>query len=245
MTNIQFHSDRDSLAESVARQFIESGVDAIQKKGIFSTALAGGSTPKAAYELLSSSEFATQLDWSKVQIFWGDERCVPPDHPDSNYLMTYETLIKKIPIPAENVHRIQGELEPSEGAKKYEEEIRTYLGETPQLDLVLLGMGDDGHTASLFPGTKPIYENTKLAAATYVQKLSSWRITLTPVMINQALNITFIVAGANKAQTLRQVLEGKYNPNVYPSQIIHPIAGSLTWLIDDAAGQYLERYKTK
>jgi len=239
MKHIKFHSNPGSLAESVVRQFIKLGEDAILKKGIFSTALAGGSTPKAAYELLSSREFATQLDWSKVQIFWGDERCVPPDHPDSNYLMTYEALIKKIQIPAENVHRMRGEFEPTEGAKKYDKELRTHLAEIPQLDLVLLGMGDDGHTASLFPGTQPIYENTKLAAANYVQKLSSWRITLTPVMINQARNISFIVAGANKAQTLRQVLEGKYNPTVYPSQIIQPITGNLNWLIDDAAGQYL------
>ena len=136
------------------------------------------------------------------------------------------------------------ELEPLEAADKYDQELHAALGEPPQLDLVHLGMGDDGHTASLFPGTKAISENKRLAAAHFVQKLNSWRITLTPAMINQAHNISFIVAGANKAQTLRQVLVGKYDPNVFPSQIIHPIGGSLNWLIDEAAGQYLEQYKS-
>ena len=244
MKPIQIFPDPASLAESAAHQFIELGNDAIQKKGVFYTALAGGSTPKATYTLLGSKEFAPQLDWSKVHIFWGDERCVPPDDPDSNYLMAYQALIKKIPIPTKNVHRMRAELEPLEAADKYDQELQTTLGDPPQLDLVHLGMGDDGHTASLFPGTKAISENKRLAAANFVQKLNDWRITLTPVMINQAHNISFIVAGPNKSQTLRKVLEEKYDPHVLPSQIIHPTAGSLTWLIDEAAGQSLKLDKT-
>jgi 6-phosphogluconolactonase len=240
MKNIQVYPDPASLAESAARQFIELAKDAIERKGTFSASLAGGSTPKATYELLASREFASQLDWSKVQIFWGDERCVPPNHPDSNFRMAYEALIKNVPIPGENVHRMPGELKPLEAANKYDTELRTQLGDHPQLDLVQLGMGDDGHTASLFPGTKPISETTMLVAANFVQKLKSWRITLTPVMINQASHIVFIVSGSNKAETLREVIQGAYRPDVYPSQIIHPIAGNLTWLIDEAAGQYLE-----
>jgi 6-phosphogluconolactonase len=154
-------------------------------------ALAGGSTPRAAYALLATEEFAARVDWSRVHVLWGDERCVPPDDPDSNYRMAREALLDKIPIPTENVHRIRGELPPDEAAAAYQAELEAVLGAGGRFDLVLLGMGVDGHTASLFPGTAALHEGERWVVAAFVDKLSAWRVTLTPVVLNAAAQVTF------------------------------------------------------
>jgi 6-phosphogluconolactonase len=174
-----------------------------------------------------------------VHIFWGDERCVPPDRPQSNYRMANETLLSRVPLPAENIHRIRGEDEPKLAAAAYEELLRGFLrGES--LDLVLLGMGDNGHTASLFPGLPGVTETVRWVLAQYVEVVSMWRVTMTPVVINAARHVRFLVAGAEKADRLRDVLEGPAQLEVLPSQAIQPTRGELRWLVDAAAAARLE-----
>jgi 6-phosphogluconolactonase len=240
MVDIQISSNANQLARKAAESFLEVGNQAIRENGRFSVALSGGSTPKAAYQLLRSPEFSAKIEWSSVHIFWGDERCVPPDHPDSNYRMTKATLLDHVPIPETNIHRMRGELEPQEAAAANEKDLKQFFGDSPHFDLILLGMGIDGHTASLFPGTAAIHEENRWAAAHYVDKLSSWRITLTPAIINRAKSIIFLISGESKAQPLQRVLHGRFQPNLLPSQIIAPNNGTLTWLIDEAAASLLE-----
>jgi len=204
-------------------------------------ALSGGSTPRATYTLLASDEFAARVDWPRVHVLWGDERCVPPDHPESNYRMARETLLDKIPIPAENVYRIRGELPPDQAATAYQAELEAILGTIGRFDLILLGMGEDGHTASLFPGTAAIHEQTRWVVAHYVDKLSAWRVTLTPVVINAAARVTFLVSGAGKAERLREVLDGPHQPDVLPAQIVRPTGGRLLWLADAAAAVHVRQ----
>ena len=247
LEGVEVYPDARQLAHAVADHFVLLSSEAIASHGRFAVVLAGGSTPKAAYALLATEEYATRVDWSRVYIFWGDERCVPPDHVDSNYRMAREVLLDHVPIPESNVHRMRGELEPGQAAGEYEAALRTFFfprsgdrkaeGETlvPSFDLILLGMGDDGHTASLFPGTAAIHEQTRWVVAHRVEKLDTWRITLTPVIINAAANVTFAVSGAGKAERLRQVLNGPRQPDVLPAQIVNPDGGRVLWLVDQAA----------
>ena len=213
-------------------------------------ALSGGSTPRDLYALLASPEFAAQVDWTRVHFYWGDERAVPPDHPDSNYRMTQEVLLSRVHPPPENVHRILAELPPADAARAYETTIHETLfqspdrqgkdppGKYPRFDLVLLGLGANGHTASLFPHTAVLHEATRWVAAEYVEEVKMYRITLTAPAINAAENILFLVAGADKAVTVRAVLYGEYRPEELPAQLIRPSAGHIVWLLDrDAANQ--------
>ncbi|HEV7665993.1 MAG TPA: 6-phosphogluconolactonase, partial [Chloroflexota bacterium] len=175
-----------------------------------------------------------------VHIFFGDERCVPPDDPQSNYHMAYETLLSKVPIPAQNIHRMRGELPPEEAALVYEEELKTFFGtEPPRLDVIILGMGDNGHTASLFPGLTAVHEQRRWVVAEYVAEVGMWRITLTPLVLNLAREALFLVAGSNKAEMLRRVLEGPFDPSALPAQIVRPVEGDVVWLIDAAAAASL------
>jgi 6-phosphogluconolactonase len=252
LRDAEVYPDAERVANAAAGHFVTLAREAIADRRRFAVALAGGSTPKAAYSLLAKDEFATRVDWSQVHVFWGDERCVPPDHADSNYRMAREALIDRVPLPVGNVHRIQGELEPSQGAADYEQTLRLFLHSPsgvrgaeasvlpPRLDLILLGMGDDGHTASLFPGTRAVHEQTHWVLAHYVEKLEAWRVTLTPAVINAAANVTFVVTGSAKAERLRQVLTGPYQPDVLPAQIVNPVRGRLRWLVDAAAAASLE-----
>jgi len=240
MKTIHISDDSFDLAHKVCEHLVGLCQQAVREKGLFTLALAGGSTPKTIYQLLAGSHYTSQVTWSKVQIFWGDERCVPPDHPESNYRMGRETLLDHISIPAANIHRMEAELDPSEAAQRYEDTLLGVLKDPPRFDLILLGMGNDGHTASLFPGTSALDENIHWVAANYVSKLSSWRLTLTPGTINQAQNIAFIVAGESKAFPLQQVINGKYLPDIYPSQLIKPHQGNLTWFVDKLAAKLLE-----
>ena len=234
------YPDADHLARAAAEHFATLAAEAIAARGQFTVALSGGSTPRAAYALLAAEE----VDWPRVHVFWGDERCVPPDHLDSNYRLAREALLDHVPLPAGNVHRIRGEINPEQAAADYERTLRSFFARRPEeptarFDLILLGMGEDGHTASLFPGTAALHEQTRWVLAHYVDKLRAWRVTLTPVVINAAAQVTFIVAGAGKADQLRQVLAGPYQPDALPAQIVRPTDGRLLWLTDEAVVAHL------
>ncbi|GAB4576251.1 MAG: 6-phosphogluconolactonase [Anaerolineae bacterium] len=240
MSMVRTVADASALAEAAAGHFALMAEEAIAKRGRFAVALSGGSTPRRMYERLAQPELAERIDWLRVHVFWGDERAVPPEHPESNYRMAHEVLLSRVPIPAQNIHRIRGELAPEEAAKTYEAELRQFFSRdqrpvSSRFDLVLLGMGEDGHTASLFPGAAAINETDRWVVAYYVEKLQAWRITLTPVVLNAAAQVTFLVSGAEKAARLRQVLYGPYQPQALPAQIIRPAHGRLLWLIDEAA----------
>jgi len=243
LDGIEIYPDATHLARAAAEQFVALAGTAIAARGRFAVALAGGSTPRAMYALLATEEFAPRVNWACVHLFWGDERCVPPDHAQSNYRMAGETLLDHVPLPKENIHRIRGEIEPAQAATEYERTLRAFFSApgapSPCFDLILLGMGADGHTASLFPGTAAIRERERWVVAHYVDRLSAWRITMSPVLINAAANVTFLVAGEGKAERLRQVLTGPYQPDTLPAQIVQPHSGRLRWLVDAAAASLL------
>ena len=242
MNDVTVFDDSDALIEAAARHFVELAHEAITANGRFSVALAGGSTPRGLYTLLATPEYSAAIDWSRAHIFWGDERCVPPDHADSNYRMARETLLDQVPLPPGNIHRIQAEHEPEQAAASYERELCVFFepaaaeyGCNPRFDLVLLGMGTDGHTASLFPHSTALQQSDRLVAALYVGSLDAWRVTLTARAINAAANVTFLVTGADKADRLRLVLDGPHRPQDQPAQLIQPSNGALRWLVDRAA----------
>jgi len=245
---LEIFRDREALVQAAAEKVVRFGTEAIKMRGMFTVALSGGSTPRPLYSLLANEKSAWSIDWSRVYLFWGDERCVPPDDRESNYRMVRESLLNDISIPSANVHRIHGEQDPKLAAAGYERELRSFFGSTgvdgpPRVgfDLVLLGMGENGHTASLFPGLPAVTEKVRWVMAQFVEALSMWRITLTPVVINNAEHVFFLVSGADKAERLRDVLEGPIQPEVLPAQVIKPEHGQLLWLIDDAAAGRLKR----
>lgn len=244
-------ADAAELAREAARRFADLAVAFTNDAGRFTVALSGGSTPKAMFQILAEKPFADSLPWRSIYFFWGDERCVPPDHAESNYRMANETLLSKVPVPRENIFRIPAEDEDHErAAVNYSETIRQFFKpvgaapgaepDSPRLDLVFLGMGADGHTASLFPGTTALCADGGVTAANYVDKLQSWRITLTADAINRARNVIFLVAGADKAPALKEVIDGPRNPKQYPSQLIMPSHGALLWMVDEAAAKLLQ-----
>ncbi|GAB1538359.1 6-phosphogluconolactonase [Scytonema sp. NUACC21] len=244
--DIQVVANAEEISFKAAEEFVHRAQEAIQARGIFTIALAGGSTPKSLYTLLASdtASFRERVPWNKVHFFWGDERHVPPDHPDSNYRMVKERLLSQVPVLPENVHRILTENpDPGTAANKYEQVLQDIFalrqGQLPRFDLVLLGMGPDGHTASLFPGTNAIHEHIHLVAAPWVEKQNTYRVTLTPPVLNNALYTIFLVSGAEKAETLRAVLEDDPDPDRFPAQIIRPKQGRLLWLVDRAAARLL------
>lgn len=234
--NLRVYEDKKQLAEAAAQDFAEKAAEAIASSGRFAVALAGGSTPKATYELLAA-EYVDEIDWANVHVFFGDERSVPPDDEDSNYRMAREALLDHVPVGS--VHRMRGEILPDEAAMQYEEELRVFfgaLGEPPQFDLIQLGIGDDGHTASLFPNTPALTVTDRWVAQNPVPKLETVRITLTLPVINAAKAVSFLVAGEGKAEALKEILEGNADPREYPSKLVRP-TGELTWMVDrEAAG---------
>ena len=223
------------VAKALADVFVECGKDAIGTRGRFAVALSGGTTPKSAYQLLASPPYRSALDWSNVEVFFGDERCVPPDDSQSNYKMAHEAFLETVGVPEANVHRILGENDPVDAAIAYRTELVNVLGQNPAFDLVMLGMGPDGHTCSLFPGSDPLEDDASLARAVYAPSQKQWRVTLTPRAINNARSDVFAVEGEAKARTLKQVREGPYDPSKLPSQIVAPNDGRLIWLVDRAA----------
>lgn len=244
---VQVLVDADEIARVAADEFVRHALEVVRMRGLLTVVLSGGSTPKKLYSLLASEadSFLARVPWDKIHFFWGDERHVPPDHSDSNYRMVYEAMLSKVPVPLENVHRIKAE-NPDAGkaAGDYERVLYEFFQsvtiQLPRLDLVLLGMGPDGHTASLFPGTNAILEQKYYVVANWVQKFNTYRITLTLPVLNNAACVIFLVTGEEKAETLRLVLQGKYQPERFPAQLIRPTNGSILWLVDQAAARLLE-----
>jgi len=240
--DVRVYAGAPELARAAREEFVAAARAAIAAKGTFSVALAGGNTPKLLYESLADSP----IDWGKVQVFFGDERCVPPDHPGSNYRMAREALLGRVPIPEGNVHRIRAEIQsPSRAAFEYEAELRKTFAidpvSAPRFDLVLLGMGTDGHTASLFPGTAAVSEKDRLVVAHWVPRLDSQRITMTLRVLNAAELVMFLVAGEDKATAVRAVLQSGTTENALPARLVDPLDGRMVWMLDRAAAEKLER----
>jgi len=231
--------DARALTDRAAELVIAAATTTIAAAGRFTLALSGGSTPRALYARLAEPAQATRMDWGRVHLFWGDERCVPPTDGSSNYRMANEALLSKVPIPPANVHRIHGEDEPRAAANAYETLLRSCFAGAATFDLVLLGMGSNGHTASLFPGLTALDETERWVAAELVPEVGMWRVTLTAPAINAAARVLFLVAGRDKAATLRDVLSGPRDPRRLPAQLISPSPGRLTWLVDEAAAAEL------
>ena len=239
-------ADGVAVAQAAADLFVTQARAAVAQGHDFRVALSGGSTPRRFHALLAASPLREQVDWARVQFFWGDERCVPPDHPDSNYRMARETLLDAVPVGPQQVHRMRGEDDPAQAARSYEAELRQVFGvgpgmgagELPRFDLIYLGMGPDGHTLSLFPHTAALGVTDRLVTANVVPQLNTTRITFTTPLANNAALVAFLIAGADKADALAEVLQGAPNPQQYPSQLIAP-AGELRFIIDTAAAAKL------
>lgn len=234
--------DAAALSHAAALYFTEAATQAAGELGRFAVALSGGSTPKALFSLLAGDEFRGRIPWAQAHFFFGDERCVPPDDPQSNYRMAREALLSRAPVPAANVHRMAGEdPDPQRAARRYEEELRAFFGQgLPRFDLVLQGLGEEGHTASLFPGSPVLEESERLVAAPYIDKLHAYRLTLTLPVLNAAARVAFLVEGKNKRAILAQVLYGAATPPL-PAQRVRPREGTLLWFVDEEAGADLPR----
>ena len=234
-----------AMALASARLFANKVEQAVASRGIARIAISGGSTPNATFKLLSdpSQPFLATVPWDKLQLFWVDERCVPPNDPESNYGVCRELLLTKVPILEANVFRMEGELNPEEAASRYESTLRNVMklegAESPAFDLVVLGMGPDGHTASLFPNTEALNEMGRLVVANHVLQKDTWRITLTKPVINHGREVAFLIEGAGKADILAKVLFGPYDPETTPSQLIRPASGKVSFLLDAAAAAKL------
>jgi len=242
---IRILPDGAAIARRAAQEFVQAGASAVRERGSFNVVLSGGSTPKALYRLLvNDPALRSQVPWDKIRLFFGDERHVPPDHPDSNFRMATEAMISKSPLKPEQVTRIKGDYPDADrAALEYEKDLREYFklkdGEYPRFDLVLAGMGNEGHTLSLFPGTKALHADTRIVVRNWVGKLCTERITLTAPAASNAARIIFMVTGADKALALKGVLEGPYEPEQLPAQLLQPKNGKLLWLVDAAAGSML------
>jgi 6-phosphogluconolactonase len=240
-------SDVNQVANRATEIFFESARHAIDRRGSFRVAMSGGSTPRRMYRVMAASPERDELDWSNVDVFWGDERFVPHDHGDSNFRVCYEELLRVLPIPRERYHPVPTQLDPDAAAARYEQLLRDVfeLGpeDVPEFDLMLLGIGDDGHTASLFPGTDALQERERLVVANYVPQQESMRITVTIPVITSARRIAVLVTGSNKAEAVERALEGKYNLDETPSQILREARGEVIWLLDRFAGANLARVR--
>jgi 6-phosphogluconolactonase len=237
--SVHVYESPEELAEAAARGFAARADEAIGERGRFAVAFAGGSTPKATYQILAR-DYSGRMDWSKVHVFFGDERTVPPDHEDSNYGMAREVLLDHVPVGS--IHRMRGELPPDEAAEVYEQELRDYFpsGDLPELDLILLGLGGDGHTASLFPETSALEVHDRWVVANPVLKLETTRITMTAPVINAARAVYFLVEGEDKAGALAEILEGNPDPREYPASLVGPDGGPV-WMLDRAAASELSQ----
>jgi 6-phosphogluconolactonase len=234
--------DRESLFVRAAEEIVHISGESICTHGQFSWCLTGGSTPADVYSLIAT-RFHLSVDWNAVHLFWGDERCVPPDDEASNYGMANRTMLSKLTLDPEQIHRMRGEDAPERGAREYEEQLKEFFalseGEFPRFDLVLLGLGDNVHIASLFPGIAALHENQRLVVAVEVDAPQRHRLTLTPPVLNNAARVMFIVAGQNKAEAVKLALEGPRDPGRYPAQIIAPAHGDVMWLLDRPAASLL------
>jgi 6-phosphogluconolactonase len=238
---LQICRDAAGVARAVADLFLAVGQTAICDRGEFHVALSGGNTPRAAYALLAQEPDRSALSWSDVHVYFGDERCVPPDDEQSNYRMAQKTFLTAVAIPPNNVHRMRGEIDPAEAASEYAALLRANLGDQPRLDLVLLGLGADGHTASLFPGTPPETDNDHLVRAVYAQSQAMWRITMTPKVLNAGRVVAFALEGAEKAAVFCAVYEDPIDTTKYPAQVVNPPDGRLLWIADDLSCGIIEK----
>ena len=241
MADIRVYPDPPAVARAAADTIVSCARDARSAGRPFALVLSGGSTPNLLYELLAADPYCSRIDWPNVEIYFGDERAVPPDHADSNFRMASGSLLSRVPLKPENIHRMRGEIDPTEAAIEYGRMLKTRFGDTGGPDLTLLGMGDDGHTASLFPGTPAIHETHHRCVAQFVEKSTtgrSWRITLTAPFLNRSACVLALITGAGKAVRLREVLHGARDPERLPIQLIQPAPGRMQWLLDTpAAGQ--------
>jgi 6-phosphogluconolactonase len=246
MVAVQVLADPEELSRAAAREVLRQAQESVRGKGLFTLVLSGGSTPRSLYSLLATdSSFRTKVPWEKIHFFWGDERTVPPGHAENNYGMALKTLLSKVSVPAENIHPIRIDLpDPGEAATDYEETLRGFfhlkVGEFPRFDMILLGLGADGHTASLFPGSDALSERDHLAVADWVKTLQAHRITLTLPVLNQAGFILFLVSGQEKAKALSLVFGEKAETANLPARLVQPTGGRVLWLVDRAAGSLLD-----
>jgi 6-phosphogluconolactonase len=245
-TNPDLHifKDKESLAKAAAEAFVAAAAEAVASSGKFLVALSGGSTPQALFQRLAHSPYLTQIEWPATHVFWGDERLVPPDDPGSNYYHAYQLLLNKVPIPPSHIHRVRGELSPQDAIEDYERQLQAMAvggASWPQFDLALMGMGADGHTASLFPGSSAVTENTRpvLNVVADYDGRPAQRVTLTPPVFNDARQVLFLVSGANKAPALAAVLGGSPEIGKWPAQSIQPVSQNLIWFVDQAAANLL------
>jgi 6-phosphogluconolactonase len=235
--NIQIVADANALAVEAAKRVAAASSANIAKKGKFSISLSGGSTPKTMFGLMAQEPYRSTVAWGKWEVYWGDERCVAPDHADSNFKMATDALLSKVPIPALNVHRMKGEIDPNTAATEYGELLQRNFGDGG-LDFVMLGMGPDGHTLSLFPGTTALAEKKHRCVSNWVEKFKTFRVTMTAPFVNKAQQILVILGGADKKDRVKEVLEGPYEPAKLPIQLIDPASaggGELVWMMDSAA----------
>ncbi|MDH4101126.1 MAG: 6-phosphogluconolactonase [Nitrospirota bacterium] len=212
-------------------------------RGDVSVVVSGGSTPARLFSLLASDQYRGRIDWARLHLFWADERCVPPESPDSNFGNAHRALLSKVPIPQGNIHRIEGELPPEEAARRYEEDILSCFEGTslPAFNLIFLGIGEDGHTASLFPGCEKSWKSERVAVPLYVEKFKSWRVTLTPTVINSGARVVFLVSGRSKAEIVSRILGDKGDETAFPAGLVKPINGPATWLLDQEAAELLSK----
>jgi 6-phosphogluconolactonase len=237
---IQTYPDLESLSRAAAALFARQVEHGVKVRGRCSVALSGGQTPRRTYEILAQPPFREQVDWNRTHVFWGDERCVPPDDPRSNYRLARKALLDQVPLPRSQIHPLSCKPSPAAGARQYETVLREFgAGTSPGLDLIFLGLGEDGHTASLFPYDRALEERERWSTAVYVPTQGLHRVSFTPAFINQAAVVVFLVAGAAKAEALREVLHGPREPRRLPAQLINPESGELYWLVDRAAAGQL------
>lgn len=233
---VHIFKDSEALSEAVAEWIAVTIRETLQKQDRFTIALSGGSTPQRLHKILAASPYKERIDWSKLHIFWGDERDVPFEDSRNNAKMAYDTLLNFVPVPAAQIHVMRTDIAPEQSALEYEKTLHQYFdGTSDSFDLVLLGMGDDGHTLSLFPGTDVVHEEKAWTSSFFLKAQDMYRITLTKSIVNRATRVAFLTAGSGKAHALKEVLKGAYNPDLYPSQEIKPVTGELHWFVDEAA----------
>jgi 6-phosphogluconolactonase len=240
--DIRIFKDNEAMSSAAVEIFIKTAIQAIDTHGRFLVALSGGGTPSWLYQLLAREPFRSQIEWEQTFVFWGDERCVPPEDTGSNYHQAYEIFLRHVPIPGENILRVKGELEPDQASDAYMRTLKNFADpelDWPRFDLVLLGMGEDGHTASLFPSSPVAADSPTLAVSADYQGRPAHRVTLTLLVLNSARNILFLVTGENKASALKEVLSGAHKPELFPVQRIQPTDGKLIWLVDEGAASNL------
>ena len=242
--HVAIYPDSNTLSHEAAQYIVRLTSEAIADHGHFTIALSGGSTPKALYALLGNEPYRSQIDWALVEIFWSDERCVPPDSSDSNYHLAQEVFLSKVPIAANQIHRMPADkVDRDAASQEYTQEMQRVFGTDgiPSFDLLQLGMGPEGHTASLFPHQASLHEQQRLVMPVDVPKPPPPRLTFTPPLLNAARHVLFLVTGSEKADAIQAVLEGSYQPEEYPAQIIRPPHGEVTWMLDTAAAGKLKR----